>query len=287
MYQPDPAIIREVRERPALVPGDVASPQPGQFSSVRPAISLIADPLGQHFDAMARPPVQKSNNWAVWWSDLMMAMFVMFAALYIFQVPQKKPLGPVPEAPTVAEQYPARGAESLLLRMYEQGQDLILQNRLEDLVVSRLVPEKNMRLILAGEHAFDQGQARLKPRAKSAVQVLAPILRQGPYKLTVVGHVDNDEKQGSSAPWDLSMDRAKAVAHALLEFGVPEEATIVVGYAHKVVAPSKPGQPALGRRVEIVLSSENPTDPLSADEISKQSKAGIRAWMSSSRMGGI
>ena len=289
MYHLDPAIIRDAHERPAQALGDVGVlRQSPVHSAAYPPGSLVADPLGQQFDVLFRPGVKKSNNWAIWWSDLMMAMFVMFAALYIFQLPQKLRTDLVPEVPVEQEYSPISGGESLLFRIYEQGREAIQRHNLEAMIATQLVPGKSARFILAGDQVFDLGQVQMKPAPRSALQVLAPILRQGPYTLTLVGHASVDEKKvsGLSSPWDLPLARAKALADFLLECGVPEQAIIVAGYGEQDGFWSKSRNFDLGRRVEIVLSPENPIEPLSTDEISGQSKAGIRAWMSRAGTGG-
>ncbi len=292
MRQPSPELVRSALDRPVQALSEPASPpSPPQPVTVGVSVSyahLVADPFGQQLDVLARPTPPKSTNWAIWWSDLMMTMFIMFAALYAFQMPKDAQVAIVPDASVEVREVPPQAGDSLLVRIYEQGRDAISQHGLEAFAVPRLVPEKNVRFILAGDQLFDPGKAQIKPGALAPLRVLARALRQAPYKLTLVGHAAADDvaAPGSPSAWALSTARASALADFLAGTGLSPRAMIVVGYGDQEPVRATSAEPGLNRRAEIVISAENPSDPLPPDGISDQAKDGIRGWMTAHGQGG-
>lgn len=292
MRQPAPEFVRAVLDRPVQALRDPLSSTDGPPVPVArvgvSAAHLVADPFGQQLDVLARPIPTKSTNWAIWWSDLMMTMFIMFAALYAFQTPRKTDVAVVHDAAVEVRETTTPAGDSLLARIYEQGRDAIRQNGLEAFAVPRLAPEKNVRFILAGDQLFDPGKAQIKTGAQAPLRVLARTLRQIPYKLTLVGHAAADDllAPGFSSTWELSTARAGALAEFLAGNGLPPHAMIVVGYGDQEPVRAASAEPGLNRRAEIVISAENPSDPLPPDGISDQAKDGIRGWMTAHGQGG-
>lgn len=292
MRQPSPELVRSALDRPVQALREPApppsSPQPVTVGVSVSYSHLVADPFGQQLDVLARSTPPKSTNWAIWWSDLMMTMFILFAALYAFQTPRGAQVAIVPDAPVEVRETPPLAGDSLLARIYEQGRDAIRQHGLEAFAVPRLTPEKNVRFVLAGDQLFDPGKAQIKPGATAPLRVLAQTLRQVPYKLTLVGHTAADDvlAPGFSSAWGLSTARASALADFLAGDGLSPRAMIVVGYGDQEPMRAASAEPGLNRRAEIVISAENPSDPLPPDGISDQAKDGIRGWMTAQGQGG-
>lgn len=284
MRQPTPETIRSACERPVHALRDPVPPQAVNVQAVTPALNLAVDPFSQQFDMLSRPFAAKSNNWAVWWSDLMMTMFVMFAALYVFQMPKTPTVTIAPDAPAEVRQTPPPAGDSLLARLHQQALDVIRLHGLSAFAAPRLVPDKSVRFVLSGEQLFEAGKARIKPGALTPLRLLSQALVAAPYKITLVGHAAVDDAvTGAPAPWELSTARAGALAEFLASSGLPARKMIVVGYGDQepVRADASLAEAAVNRRAEIVISAENPTDPLPPDGDSEQAKAGVRRWMTS------
>lgn len=282
MRQPTPETIRAACERPVQALRDPAPFQEAAFQPAPSAMILTVDPFGQQFDVLARPHAAKSNNWAIWWSDLMMTMFVMFAALYVFQMPKNPQVAIVPDAPVEVRETPPPAGDSLLARIHEQGRDVIRLHGLSAFAAPRLVPDKSVRFVLDGGQLFDPGKAQIKTGARTPLRLLAQVVASAPYKITLVGHAAADDAgPGAPSAWELSTARASALANFLTSVGLPARNMIVVGYGDQepVRANVLRTEAAVNRRAEIVVCAENPTDPLPPDEESDQATAGVRQWM--------
>ena len=279
MREPTPESIRDVSARLAR---PETGPQPAGGWEPR-----LGDggPAGQQFDIFAREPRPKAAAWVVCWSDLMMTMFIMFAALYAFQTP-KIQLKSVTDLAVRVEgggdlPVPAPPVESMLGRIHDRIRDMIERSRLNGVIAVSLVPEKSLHVTLAGDFLFGPGGAALRPDVKSGLLELAAILRSAPHAMAVVGHAAPGEAGGDvAAPWRLSSARAMAVAMFLAtEAGFPPERLLVTAYGDQ--RPVQAGDVApRSRRVELVLSTENPTDPLPSAEGSGGD--GFRRWVASS-----
>jgi len=106
---------------------------------------------------------------------------------------------------------------------------------------------------------FDPGKATLKKLTSTELDHIYSVIRDKyrGRKVDVVGHTDSDpiKKSGWKDNWELSAQRALAVARYLLERGIPDEKTRAVGCgasqprASNATASGK----AKNRRVEIVV----------------------------------
>jgi len=295
MKEPTPEIMRDVTARLTLpdTPGALPRLEPASArgGDGRPgALPLAAGFGGQHFDIFAREEIVRPSGWAVCWSDLMMTMFVMFAALYAFQMPviqyksvselavQAAPLGKDVATPQVVP-------GSILDRVFLQLSDLIERDGLGSRMSVRIVPEKSLHLVCSGDLLFEPGAASLKPEAQQSLRSVAVILRGAPQVLSVVGHCASDEPLGVFAdPWALSVARASSVAKFLMADGqLPAGRFLVAGYgAERPLNAS--ARPWSNRRVELVLSMETPTEPLPNEDASAPD--GFRHWVAASQRGG-
>jgi len=83
---------------------------------------------------------------------------------------------------------------------------------------------------------FDSGSAALSPGGEAILQPLAAKLQSDEYRdyrITVEGHTDDNPIHTAQFPsnWELSTARAAAVAHYLVDQGIPAQRLRAAGYA--------------------------------------------------------
>ena len=138
-------------------------------------------------------------------------------------------------------------------RMAEQLEDQIVDGAIE---IEALGQQIIIRIREQG--AFPSGSAFLQPRFKPIVQEVAQLLNDIPGELTISGHTDdkNISSELYRSNWDLSSQRAVAVAHEMLKVeGFDDHRLIVVGRADSLplVPNSSTENRRLNRRVEISI----------------------------------
>lgn len=291
MREQSPKIIRDVTSRLSqpVVDESVVRRHTAPEGAAQKTRSLTVeeDFSSQHFDIFARAHRPKSPSWAIWWSDLMMTMFILFAALYAFQMP-KVQFKSVSDLPSRAEPVPVASDPtpmadgSILDRVHDQLRDAIEQGGMERQFAVRLVPEKAVHVTLRTESLFEPGASVLRTDVKNSLLRLAGILRSAPFVLAVTGHAaPGEDLRGHAGLWELSVARAADVAGVLMRDGhLPAERMMVIGFGDQ--RPLK-GEPARSRRVELVLSTENSMEPL--PEVETQGSDGFRRWVSAVREG--
>jgi chemotaxis protein MotB len=118
----------------------------------------------------------------------------------------------------------------------------------------------NYVISIPAEVTFPQGKAELTKRGKEALQTVARVLldqhRDGNF--WIEGHTDTDpiKKSGWESNRDLSVERAMAVLHYLVEdCNVPDEQCVVAGHGQyqPISANADNAGKARNRRVEIVV----------------------------------
>jgi len=115
---------------------------------------------------------------------------------------------------------------------------------------------------LSADALFAPGTAELQPQQRERLRRVAQALRGLPGRIEVVGHTDDRALESLRFPsnWHLSRERAKAVAAALVEAGVPPERVRAEGRAE--TEPPAPNDPPAGRarnrRVEVQLLLPRP-----------------------------
>jgi chemotaxis protein MotB len=208
------------------------------------------------------------SNWAVPWSDLMMTMFVLFAALLASQtlqhrgqkdkhaqavheqpvpqpVAQELPVPqpveqPVSQEKTVAEELPvpvaapetvpaAEPAPSAQINVLAQSQDAVRDSDLQNAEVT-VLEDQSVKINVQGPMFFARGKAELRPEVKKFLGRLARVIRQTPYDIHVVGHADDRAINTSLFPsnWELSLARASHVARYLIDAGGVDPARFTV-----------------------------------------------------------
>ncbi len=151
----------------------------------------------------------------------------------------------------------------LITKIYDLSKYTLTKEKLDKFATVELIPDKTVRIILTGDLLFNSGKATLSENAKISLGKLAPIIKQTPYMINVIGHTDSVPMHSAEFPtnWELSITRASRVARFLIEnIGIPGEQFKVSGYAyHRPVQPnSNDTNKKANRRVEIILSMEPP-----------------------------
>jgi outer membrane protein OmpA-like peptidoglycan-associated protein len=223
-------------------------------------------PIGDEFLFANEMP--RAVHWSVAWADVMMTMFVIFAALYIFKPSIKEQAVTRPEVRTEyiekikevpqATGNPQNQGEQSIQDIYD-----LSRQTLSSASSVELVPDKAVRIILRSDLLFDLGKANIKEDAKASLREVAQVLRQTEYMVNVVGHTDdlpiNTEEFPSN--WELSTARACQVARFLMkDMNIPEEKFYVTGHAfYQAVKPNTDDMNrAANRRVEIIITKERP-----------------------------
>lgn len=211
---------------------------------------------------------EKADRWSVSWSDLMMTMFILFVILYVYQAGNRElEFGPGPGDNYISDQGSGRIADVNIQKqpsdIYDQAREAIHDEFVKDSASVELVPEKAVRIVLAGDLLFDLGRADLKTEARWRLRQLARVLNENSFVINVIGHTDDMPNHSRQYPtnWELSTARACAVARYLIEEeGVEEDRFFVSGYSwHRPLVPNTTAHNrSLNRRVEIILMKEMP-----------------------------
>ncbi len=198
-------------------------------------------------------------NWAVPWSDLMMIMFVLFAALLAAQTfraqAEKGKLRPpdtldarpqlinrikiinldepapmtVPEivkqevsVPDLPPGSPVSQApeELATINVLASSQEAVRASSLQDVEIA-VLEDESVRVSVQGPMFFAQGKADLRPEVMKFLDRLAQIIKQTPYDIRIVGHTDDRAIKTAAFPtnWELSLVRASHVARYLIDSG--------------------------------------------------------------------
>jgi len=242
---------------------------------------------GQHFDIFSREQTLRPASWVICWSDLMMTMFIMFAALYLFQIP-KIQFKSVSETSVSAlslgtEVIPSRPSDgSILDRLHDRLRDLVVRDGLQAAISVQSVPGKALHVTISGDLLFQGSSLALRGDVKKTLASMGEILRSAPHALSVVGHsASNVAVPGFRGPWEFSAAMAAAVASFLMDdAGLQASRVLVVSYGDQRPLAQEGGADA-NRRVELILSSENPTEPLPS--VKMPAGEGFRQWLAASQ----
>ncbi len=115
---------------------------------------------------------------------------------------------------------------------------------------------------LGADALFAPGTAELQAQQRERLRRVAQALRGLPGRVEVIGHTDDRPLESLRFPsnWHLSRERAKAVAAALIEAGLPAERVRAEGRAEtEPRAPNDtPAGRARNRRIEVLLLLPRP-----------------------------
>lgn len=153
--------------------------------------------------------------------------------------------------------------EKIFTEIYDLSQTTLTEEKLSKFASVELIPDKTVRIILAGDLLFASGKAELSPQALKSLRSLSVIIAQTPYMINIVGHTDSVPMHSQLFPtnWELSVARASRVARFLIDdIGIPGRQIVVSGFSY--FRPVRPNtnekNRSKNRRVEIILSKEPP-----------------------------
>ncbi|MCW9024624.1 MAG: OmpA family protein [Gammaproteobacteria bacterium] len=209
------------------------------------------------------------NHWSVPWADLMMVMFVLFAALFAVQAMQEREAASQQSEMAAAEQKPAPepvlsrqpSFEPLMqINVFERSQQAVRDTNLENVEIV-LMDDQSVKVSVQGPMFFELGKADLRPAVQQFLDKLTTIIRQTPYQIQVIGHTDDHPINTELFPsnWELSAVRASRVARYLIQKGNidPTRFTIMGRSKYQPAIPNADEQKrALNRRVEIIITRE-------------------------------
>lgn len=233
----------------------------GGFMSV-PLEGPISD------DILFANEMPRAVPWSVAWADVMMTMFIIFAAMYIFKAPTREKTVIQPEVRTEYVEKIKEVPQTVGMNLSDENQSIqeiydMSKQALNSVSSVELVPDKAVRIILKSDLLFDEGKADIKEDARASLKEVADVLRQTSNMVNVVGHTDDLPINTQEFPsnWELSTARACKIARFLMkDMNIPEDRFYVTGHAH--YQPVKPNgddwNRAANRRVEIIITKEKP-----------------------------
>lgn len=221
-------------------------------------------------------PHQDKNPMTAWvlpWADLMMIMFVLFVALFIYASSRKDTAalfaghpggvgartGVMASLEEFLQVFGGRGpAGAGNLRVYERTQEILYKSGSQGVSVI-MEPDGSVRVVLRGDPTFARGRAEPAPGMHAFLQEVAGVVRMGSGTVHIAGHAE--EGEGGLPEEDLRLSGLRASATAgyfIRETGLDPRRFVATG-----MGASRPDVPALSdadramnRRVEIVILSD-------------------------------
>ena len=202
------------------------------------------------------------EHWSIPWSDLMMVMFVLFAALVTVQaMKQKELIEAMPKnQPTEITPSQPNFLPLMKINVFEKSKQAISEANLENVDIV-LMSDQSVKVSVQGEMFFELGKAELRPPVKQFLDRLALVIRQTPYQVNVIGHTDDAPINTEAFPsnWELSLNRASQVTRYLIQYGKikPNRFTVMGKSKYQPSVPNTDEQTrALNRRVEIIITRD-------------------------------
>ena len=216
-----------------------------------------------------------TNHWSVPWSDLMMVMFVLFAALLTAQALENKVPDPVQE---VQEKQLDEGLSEetavpeeigtshlsfeplMRVNVFERSRQAVREANIENVEIA-ILADQSVKVSVQGPMFFELGKADLRRDMRDFLKNLSHVINQTPYQVNVIGHTDDYPINTPQFPsnWELSVTRAARAARFLIdEGGVNPKRITVMGRSQydPVAANIGDKERAQNRRVEIIITRE-------------------------------
>jgi chemotaxis protein MotB len=209
------------------------------------------------------------SNWAVPWSDLMMTMFVLFAALLAVQGMQAHAKNQQAHQTTAVLQQlqPANGEvishqadldPPMHIDVLARSEEAVRETNLKNAEIV-LLNDQSVKVSVQGPMFFALGKADLRPEIMQFLDRLAQIIKQTPYEIHVIGHTDDRPINTTTFPsnWELSLVRASHVARFLISSGDIDPSRFVVmgrGQYEPAATNTDDRRRAFNRRVEIIIT---------------------------------
>ncbi len=218
------------------------------------------------------------DHWSIPWSDLMMVMFVLFAALLVAKMMQpdievRYKTRPIPEIREIEKervvdkeilsQQPS--FEPLMrINVFDRSQEAIRETQLQNVDIA-LLDDQSVKVSVQGPMFFERGKVDLLPKVAEFLDRLAIVIQQTPYQIHIIGHTDDNPIRTAVFPsnWELSVVRASRVARYLIRSGSIDPARFIV-MGRGQFDPAYPNEDeefrALNRRVEIIITRDVASD---------------------------
>jgi chemotaxis protein MotB len=190
-----------------------------------------------------------TNDWLITYADMITLLLCFFVIFYVILSAQKKTQQEVPAArsPAHLTQLSGQASAPFGLEKIVPVQTMPVQTVTGNDASGATRPDSpdkpdNMAagkritaVEMAGSELFDSGSATLKEDGKVIVQGVAAQLQSAGYdgyRIVVEGHTDDTpiSSQQFASNWELSMARAAAVVHFLLNQGIPADRLRATGY---------------------------------------------------------
>ncbi|MDA0822631.1 MAG: flagellar motor protein MotB [Proteobacteria bacterium] len=267
----EPTPTREPQSEGRGVAREVSAPEPSSTNKARRRTL-------EEFEKMAgrslTDDLSGDDLWSIPWSDLMMVMFVLFAALLAVKsaepnVEIRYRSHPVPEIHEVPNDrevekeapQPPPSFESLIqLNVFDRSKDAVLETQLQNIDIA-LLDDQSVKVSVQGPMFFERGRSELLPEMTQFLDRLGKVIRQTPYQIHVIGHTDDNPIRTQEFPsnWELSVVRASRVARHLIASAKIDPARFVVsgrGQYEPAYSNDNESQRAQNRRVEIIITRE-------------------------------
>ncbi len=212
------------------------------------------------------------TSWVLPWADLMMIMFVLFVALFIY-ANNRKDTAPIFASGTRAETAPREGVmgsiEDFLqifagrgltpganLRTYERTREIIYKSDPKGVSVI-MEADGGVRVVLRGDIAFAKGHSDLSPESLNFLKEVAEVIRLSQNTVHIVGHAEESETKAGD-DLRLSTQRAATVAEFFIRTGLAPRRFMATGLgaSRPEAAPLSEQEQHKNRRVEIVILSD-------------------------------
>jgi len=210
-----------------------------------------------------------TNHWSVPWSDLMMVMFVLFAALLTAQALERQVPEPVVQSvpqveteqvPDPVDTSPPTFEPLMRINVFERSQQAVREAQIENVEIA-ILEDQSVKVSVQGPMFFELGKADLRKDMRQFLANLARIIMQTPYQVNVVGHTEDEPISTTEFPsnWELSVTRAARVVRFLIDQGgvEPGRFTVMGRSEFDPLLPNADDQArAQNRRVEIIITRE-------------------------------
>jgi chemotaxis protein MotB len=267
----EPTPTREPQSEARGVAREVAAPE---LSSTNKARRRTLEEFEQMAGRSLTDDLSGDDLWSVPWSDLMMVMFVLFAALLAVKsaepnVEIRYRSHPVPEIHEVPKDreveketpQPPPSFDSLMqLNVLDRSKDAVLETQLKNIDIA-LLDDQSVKVSVQGPMFFERGRSELLPEMTQFLDRLGKVIQQTPYQIHVIGHTDDNPIRTQEFPsnWELSVVRASRVARHLIASAAIDPARFVVsgrGPYEPAYSNDNESQRAQNRRVEIIITRE-------------------------------
>ncbi len=250
------------------------APEPSRASDYTPARpNRMAFDNGPHGDGFLAGEAfiddSDTNHWSVPWSDLMMVMFVLFAALLTVQALERRVPEPVIETvteietepvPEYVDKPPVTFEPLMRINVFERSQQAVREAQIDNVEIA-ILEDQSVKVSVQGPMFFELGKADLRDDMREFLSKLAKIIMQTPYHVNVIGHTDDYPISTTEFPsnWELSVTRAARVVRFLIgQGGVDPDRFTVMGRSQfdPVLPNADDSARAQNRRVEIIITRE-------------------------------